>query len=599
MRIIFITITSVFLLFSLCFASTNVPGGSVTGTWTLAGSPYLVQGAIMVPSGSTLTIEPGVTVNFQGSYKFYIQGRLLAIGTISDSITFTSSDISTGWLGIRFDNTPITNDTSKLIYCKIQYCKLTGTSNDANGGGLYFKSYSKAIISNCNISYNSATSLSGNGGGICCDQSSPVIRDNTISFNSAIGYGGGIYCVNCNTLSISYNNISHNSASSLSIGFGGGIYCYECTSPIISNNTISYNQAGALAGGIYSYNSNPLITNNIIQFNSVEGAGGGVRIIIGGTITDNIITNNSATSSNGVGGGIYCNANTTIVIKNNIISNNSADGYGGGICNTYPSSPNISNNIITNNSCGTMGGGIYCNGSNPIITNNTISNNSAASGGALYCSNNSDPVFNNSILWGNTASTGGNQVYLFDENSEPTFYYCDIQGDIADFGLNGVFYTGIYQNNINAIPLFVSPSISSGSGYDGINADWTLQNGSPCINAGNPSGNYPATDLAGNPRIIGNRIDIGAYEYQGTGDIASVNNLKDFYIYPNPATDKAIILIPNKATIEFLTINGHVIKSIICSSNSALVDLKDLTSGVYFVRAITNNEIAIKKFIKE
>ena len=47
-------------------AETIVPAGDVFGTWTAGGSPYLVQGNIMVPGGSILTIEPGVDVSFQG-----------------------------------------------------------------------------------------------------------------------------------------------------------------------------------------------------------------------------------------------------------------------------------------------------------------------------------------------------------------------------------------------------------------------------------------------------------------------------------------------------------------------------------------------------
>src|ERR1019366_8245901 len=40
-------------------SQTSIPGGIVSGTWTLAGSPYQVQGSIQVPNDSTLTIQPG------------------------------------------------------------------------------------------------------------------------------------------------------------------------------------------------------------------------------------------------------------------------------------------------------------------------------------------------------------------------------------------------------------------------------------------------------------------------------------------------------------------------------------------------------------
>ena len=150
-----ILVTGIISCFSVRVAiATVVPGGLVSGTWTLSGSPYNVNGSIQIPNDSTLTIEAGVTVNFPGSCKLNVLGRLIAIGTITDTITFTTSDLTNGWKGIRFDNTAATNDTSKIIYCKLQYAKATGSSPDNCGGALYFNNFSKAIISNSSILNN-------------------------------------------------------------------------------------------------------------------------------------------------------------------------------------------------------------------------------------------------------------------------------------------------------------------------------------------------------------------------------------------------------------------------------------------------------------
>ena len=55
--------------------STDVSGEITTTTWTAANSPYRVTGAIMVPAGHTLTIDPGVSVMFDADVAFSVEGR--------------------------------------------------------------------------------------------------------------------------------------------------------------------------------------------------------------------------------------------------------------------------------------------------------------------------------------------------------------------------------------------------------------------------------------------------------------------------------------------------------------------------------------------
>jgi parallel beta-helix repeat protein len=539
MKATFLTIAAILIFYSFPSAQTTVPAGSVSGTWTLAGSPYLVQGAIMIPNEATLTIEPGVTVNFQGSYKLFVQGRLLAIGTAADTITFTTDNTSVGWLGVHFENTPVTNDSSKFFYCKLQY----GISPDH--GGAFYIGFPKVIISNCRIS-NCTTYNTIGGGAIYCAGNSPIITNSTISNNTSTSNGGGICCENSNP-TITNNTISNNSASSC----GGGIYCF----------------------GIYN-SSNAIILNNIIS-------------------------NNTAFN----GGGIFC-TNNSPTISNNIISNNTAS-YGGGIICTNDGTPTITNNTISNNLASVRGGGICCEYTyaNPTFSNNTISNNSAASGGALSCTLYSNITLYNTIMWGNTATTSGHQVYLDDENSDPNFYYCDIQGGMAQFGLNSsIFYTGVFQNNIDADPLFVLPSLGSGTEFNGVTADWSLQETSPCINAGTPdiTGlNLPATDIAGKPRIIGGRIDIGANEFGTPGSINDLLATFSMVVYPNPATNSITIEIQQKSQIEIINIKGQVIKTINSINPKTTIDIENIPSGVYVVKAKTDKGIAIRKFVKE
>ncbi|MEJ2105036.1 MAG: hypothetical protein P8X47_10735, partial [Ignavibacteriaceae bacterium] len=91
MKIFFI----LFGIITICYlsnAQTIVPPGNISGTWTMAGSPYQIQGDITIPNLETLTIEPGVSVIFEGYYTLNVQGQLLAIGDETGIITFTVDD---------------------------------------------------------------------------------------------------------------------------------------------------------------------------------------------------------------------------------------------------------------------------------------------------------------------------------------------------------------------------------------------------------------------------------------------------------------------------------------------------------------------------
>jgi hypothetical protein len=60
-------------------------------TWTLAGSPYILDGNVTVAAGVTLTVDPGVVVKLNGtSRQLRVTGTLKALGSASAPITFTS-----------------------------------------------------------------------------------------------------------------------------------------------------------------------------------------------------------------------------------------------------------------------------------------------------------------------------------------------------------------------------------------------------------------------------------------------------------------------------------------------------------------------------
>ncbi len=85
--------------------------------------------------------------------------------------------------------------------------------------------------------------------------------------------------------------------------------------------------------------------------------------------------------------------------------------------------------------------------------------------------------------------------------------------------------------------------------------------------------------------------------------LSSINNQENIgskiQIYPNPAIDKITIECHQKATIEILNIEGQIIKTINNDDTEMSIDLKNLPGGIYIIKAKTDKEIMVKKFIKE
>ena len=84
-----------FIFLTYGYGQTNVSGViSSNTTWTLANSPYIATGNILINEGVTLTIEPGVVVKFDSEKTLQIRGEFIAQGTSDNKITFTSNSTS-------------------------------------------------------------------------------------------------------------------------------------------------------------------------------------------------------------------------------------------------------------------------------------------------------------------------------------------------------------------------------------------------------------------------------------------------------------------------------------------------------------------------
>ncbi|MES2023404.1 MAG: alpha/beta fold hydrolase [Patescibacteria group bacterium] len=157
------------------FASTVVTDDIIDDTtWTLDGSPYLVDG--YVPVYSTLTIEPGVVVQ-NGSLDIF--GTLKAEGTSDQHISFTSSII-------YFDGS--TGSSLKYIDISHEHVGMSFWASDAS-------------ISNINAQYNDTDLYIEGGSSISISDSSfsnakydsIYIEDGSLSANNLTIEGGSQY----------------------------------------------------------------------------------------------------------------------------------------------------------------------------------------------------------------------------------------------------------------------------------------------------------------------------------------------------------------------------------------------------------------------
>jgi len=308
----------------------------------------------------------------------------------------------------------------------------------------------------------------------CTDPNNPNIVANTV--------------VDCNGTGSGFNFKSNEGQNSVLDGItitNGfiGINCRDYSSPTINHCLIVHNCTSPFSVGIRCNNSSPNIINCIVSGNC-SGIYASYNSNL--TITKCIIEDNVGAEH---GGGIYCRASNPKLI-NCTIRGNSARFYGGGIL-VGDSNIVITNCTINDNVANWGGGGLNSSGSNMTITNCTFTANSSGNGNAVQCSsvhnNPSDVNISNCIFW-----DGGDEIQNND-GSRIIVTYSDAQGGWPGLG------------NIDTDPFFA----------DDANGEYHLSESSSCINAGDP--NYVPepneTDLDGWPRIIGDRIDMGAYEF--------------------------------------------------------------------------------------
>ena len=347
------------------------------GTGEIAGRSEGLDSLIEVKEGGTLTIAGG-TLKSKG-----VRGVL----SNNSTVTMTGGHIKES--GIFDAGTSGSNGGGMLLMGSSKFT-MTGGSIEGNfgklGGGVYATNNSQVEISgSAEITGNKAAK---DGGGIYVAGSSTVtVSGGKISGNEAEDCGGGISALGNSAVTVSGGEISGNTAhgkakkGDITLGEvkyekyygGGGIFGEKDTTIILNGSclidrnrseatepngkrgggynggggifslgritmnggTVSNNYAVDAGGGIYSagWGSHFEMTDGTISSNTAyNDEGGGLRIDCSGLITGGTFEKNEThTTFDWGGGGIFVTTNGTLEIKNLLVTGNTAEGFGGGV----------------------------------------------------------------------------------------------------------------------------------------------------------------------------------------------------------------------------------------------------------------------------
>ena len=298
LSLIIAVLVSSMLFFADVHAATYVSGPiSSDTTWSLANSPYMLTGSVFVNPGVTLTIEPGVKVDFY-MHSLQVSGTLIARGTSDNNIIFFSSYptnsmaiyfwSSTSWNESTGTGSIIENAVLSSAYISVSSCSPKISNN-------YFTNnrYTSISIINgssliLNNSFDCQATVIYVTSSVPC---SPTISRNFVKCTSS----GSPYGINVgnNNAYISDNNVT---------SCFWGIY-------VTGNSTITRNLIRNSTYGIFTSGSTATIEGNILSNNTfgISISGGG------GTIRNNTIGNNQV--------GILASTASGNISQNNIFGN--------------------------------------------------------------------------------------------------------------------------------------------------------------------------------------------------------------------------------------------------------------------------------------
>jgi predicted outer membrane repeat protein len=492
-----------------------------------------------------------------------------------------------------------------------------------NGGAVYTDhrdGVSLSTITNCKFEDNSSEAASGatRGGAIFNATSRIQIDDCFFKNNKAVTSGGAIH----NTTSTNYN-ISRCLFEGNTAAFGAAAANYNTTLGTYNNCKFSGNTSVTSGGATsFAFLARGTINSCLFEKNN-SGAGASVFLqndTTAVTINDTKFVENKAT---GNGGAVAISGGCNLILNRSEFTGNTASTGGALSCGTTTllKSPNITidRSLFFLNAGETQAGALNISNGNVVLTSSVFASNSvtaAGAGGAI--SNNAGQGRESSVrlinctLFGNSATIGAGVANWQEDSTASkatisslnTIYENDGSNYEIEEGTPAVFSSGgnhssdttftfVFKavNDANGIsPQMVDPSIE----------DFRLKSSSPCVNTAIVAG-APTFDFDGGAR--GNMPDKGAFELGSVGVYSPINQF-EFAAQPNPTSGALRLEFSDKITgdaqLQVINALGQVVMQHDWNQAGGveLIDLQNLTSGVYQLRVQVAQKQSVKSIIK-
>lgn len=338
-------------------------------------------------------------------------------------------------------------------------------------------------------------------------------------YNSGFGGWNGFQFVQAGKVLLDYCVLQYGKAADTLDRFGGAMYFLGCPDVEINHTTLRCNFSREFGGAIFARESRLKFSDCSINDNRVYTLDGTYAMYGGGASFQKCDVDMTGVEFRGnygptcIGGAMSLDSCAVRIDRCSFMNNIGLNGGGLYLMRSMDKECRFSNLLFDDNYSGHFGGGFALMDVSPEIYNVLVINNRSegVSCNGIFFYGHSSPKLSNCIVYGNYPlgpSIGDTtQMWAWTmDGFAPEFYHCLIEGGLSYIHSGDLIQ--VFEDVIDTDPLFV----------DAEHHDFRLSEGSPCRDTGDektPAYVTEGLDLAGSPRVLNERIDIGPYEYSG------------------------------------------------------------------------------------